>query len=138
MKYLSEYIVEYYIKKNIIDPKMEPIYMHGVSLIINDIINFSAILFIAAIIDSFLNGIIFIATFYLLRVRCGGFHATKEWICRVTMMLTFLSVFTICHLLQYYNIEWNVPIIIIVSSLILIPIIPIDTAEHISQKNLNF
>lgn len=77
MKALSENIVDYYIKKQIVKPKMKSIYMYGVSLILNDIISFSLILIISAVIDKFLHGIVFLTVFYFLRVRCGGFHAKK-------------------------------------------------------------
>ena len=78
MRKTAEYIVDYYIKKQIIDSDMKTIYVHGMSLIMNDILNFSMILIISALLDSLLNGIIFTSVFYFLRVRCGGFHEIQN------------------------------------------------------------
>lgn len=44
MKSLSEVIADFYIEKNIISSDMKSVYVYGISLIINDIIDFAVIL----------------------------------------------------------------------------------------------
>ena len=41
MKSLSEVIADFYIEKNIISSDMKSVYVYGISLIINDIIDFA-------------------------------------------------------------------------------------------------
>ena len=50
MKSLSEVIADFYIEKNIISSDMKSVYVYGISLIINDIIDFAVILIPAIVI----------------------------------------------------------------------------------------
>lgn len=140
MKKTAECIANYYIKKQIIDSDMKTIYVHGISLIMNDILNFSMILIISALVDSLLNGIIFTSVFYFLRVRCGGFHAKKEWICRITMLVTYMSVFVFSQIIKILSAQWIILPVIILSALVLLPIIPVENpnkrlTDAIRKKN---
>ena len=126
MKSLSENIVDFYIRKNIIDSGMRTIYEYGISLIINDIVNFALILSIAGLLGHFLYGIVFLLTFCLARVHCGGFHANKTWICRCTMLVTFACVlFASDIFIKYCNFTGCI-IITGISMLMLFPVIPVE------------
>lgn len=81
MKSLSEVIADFYIEKNIISSDMKSVYVYGISLIINDIIDFAVILIPAIIARRFIYGVAFLLTFCITRIHCGGFHAKKSWIC---------------------------------------------------------
>lgn len=131
MKKAAEHIANYYIKKQIIDSDMKDIYVHGISLIINDILNFSMILIISALVDSLLNGILFISAFYFLRVRCGGFHAKKEWICRTTMLITYTFVFVFSQIIKIISTRFIAFPIVIISVLLLFPIVPVENPNKV-------
>ena len=90
MKSLSEVIADFYIEKNIISSDMKSVYVYGISLIINDIIDFAVILIPAIIARRFIYGVAFLLTFCITRIHCGGFHAKKSWICAGVMLLTFI------------------------------------------------
>ena len=92
MKSLSEVIADFYIEKNIISSDMKSVYVYGISLIINDIIDFAVILIPAIIARRFIYGVAFLLTFCITRIHCGGFHAKKSWICAGVMLLTFILV----------------------------------------------
>lgn len=140
VKKIAETIADYYIRKEVIEPNMKPIYEHGISLIINDILNFGIILSASVFLDSLLHGLLFTTVFYFLRVRCGGFHAKKEWICRVTMLISFASVFICTWIIGKLSIQWSIIPIIIISVLMLIPIIPVENpnkklTDAVRKKN---
>lgn len=126
MKSLSETITDFYLQKNIIKPDMKNVYQYGISLIVSDIINFTMILLLSVITGNIIHGITFLITFCTTRVYCGGFHAKKIWICRCTMVLTFLLICLAVRVTDaYYTLFWSV-LIDIIAILILIPIIPIE------------
>ena len=126
MKKIAEAIGDYYIRKEVIEPNMKPMYVHGISLILNDILNFGIILGAAVLLDSLLHGLLFTTVFYFLRVRCGGFHAKKEWICRVTMFASFVSVFLCTWIISDLSAQCIIIPVMVISVLILLPIIPVE------------
>lgn len=65
MKSLSEVIADFYIEKNIISSDMKSVYVYGISLIINDIIDFAVILIPAIIARRFIYGVAFFWHFVL-------------------------------------------------------------------------
>lgn len=135
MKPLSEKITDFYLQKNIIKSDMKNIYEYGVSLIINDIVTFTMILLLSLVIGNVLYGIIFLFAFCTARVYCGGFHAKKAWVCKCTMILTYLSVYLSVKFTEaYYTIFLGV-IIGIISLFVLIPIIPIENPNKRLSKD---
>ena len=78
-----------------------------------------------------LNGILFISAFYFLRVRCGGFHAKKEWICRATMLITYTFVFVFSQILEIISAQFIAFPIVIISVLLLFPIVPVENPNKI-------
>ena len=140
MKSLSEVIADFYIEKNIISSDMKSVYVYGISLIINDIIDFAVILIPAIIAQRFIYGVAFLLTFFITRIRCGGFHAKKSWICAGVMLLTFILICLCIELTtSIYGVILNV-IINSISILIMLPIIPIENPNKkldadVKQKN---
>ena len=139
MKSLSEVIADFYIEKNIISSDMKSVYVYGISLIINDIIDFAVILIPAIIAQRFIYGVALL-TFCITRIRCGGFHAKKSWICAGVMLLTFILICLCIELTtSIYGVILNV-IINSISILIMLPIIPIENPNKkldadVKQKN---
>ena len=140
MKSLSEVIADFYIEKNIISSDMKTVYVYGISLIINDIIDFAVILIPAIIAQRFIYGVAFLLTFCITRIRCGGFHEKKSWICAGVILLTFILICLCIELTtSIYGVILNV-IINSISILIMLPIIPIENPNKkldadVKQKN---
>lgn len=99
MDRISKAITDYYIKRNYITKEKRDIYVYGFNLIFADIINFSIILITGAVISKFFEGIIFLIVLCGLRRYCGGFHAKTFWLCRISMIVTFIIVLYISELL---------------------------------------
>lgn len=140
MKSLSEAIADFYIRKNIISSDMKSVYVYGISLIINDIIDFAVILIPAIIAGRFIYGVVFLLTFCITRIHCGGFHAKKSWICAWIMLLTFIIICLCVEITtSIYGVILNV-IINSISILIMLPIIPVENPNKkldadVKQKN---
>ncbi len=140
MKSLSEAIADFYIRKNIISSDMKSVYVYGISLIINDIIDFAVILIPAIIAGRFIYGVVFLLTFCITRIHCGGFHAKKSWICAGIMLLTFIIICLCVEITtSIYGVILNV-IINSISILIMLPIIPVENPNKkldadVKQKN---
>lgn len=130
MNYLSECIADLYIKRNIILPEEKDVYKSGIELVLNDVVTFSLILLISSLIWHFRYAAEFLITFCITRVFCGGYHAKKAYICKITMVLTFLSVVIISGLLK--NVDYTILYgILIVSFVILLPFVPV---KHPNKK----
>ena len=140
MKSLSEAIADFYIRKNIISSDMKSVYVYGISLIINDIIDFAVILIPAIIAGRFIYGVVFLLTFCITRIHCGGFHAKNSWICAGIMLLTFIIICLCVEITtSIYGVILNV-IINSISILIMLPIIPVENPNKkldadVKQKN---
>lgn len=130
MDYLSNRIADFYVKKNIIQPEEKDVYKCGVSLILNDIVTFCLILIISALIWNIRLAIEFLIVFCLTRVYCGGYHAPKAYLCRLTMLLTFICVSIASNLLKNAT-DITLYMLALVSFLILLPIAPV---KHPNKK----
>lgn len=130
MNYLSERIADLYIKRNIILQDEKDVYKKGIELILNDIITFSFILLISSVIWRFSYGAEFLITFCITRVFCGGYHAKKAYICKITMVFTFLSIVILSGILKDTD---NTILygILIISFASLLPFIPV---KHPNKK----
>ena len=134
MDYLSDCIADFYIKRNIIDPSKKEIYKTGLLLILNDIISFSIIIILSAVLWNIRFAVEFLLTFCLTRIYCGGYHAKKSWICRLTMLVTFFAVISTSYLLNSSDI-WVILITVIFSFFMLLPIIPVKHPnKHLSEE----
>lgn len=99
MEKLASAITDYYIRKNIIDAAKRNIYIYGFKLIISDIVNFIVIILLGLLVNCELESVVFLITLCGLRVFTGGFHAKTFFVCRLSMMITFILVMATSNLL---------------------------------------
>lgn len=93
-----------------------------------------AIILMSIILNIFVETLILLLVFNLIRTTGFGLHATKSWICWITSVPTFISVPLIC---KYVSIDKNWLIIIAIFSLInFILFAPADTVKRpLIRKN---
>lgn len=130
VKYLSNRIADLYIKRNIIQPDEKEVYKCGLELILNDIVTFTIVIFISGLVFKVRYAFEFLITFCVVRVYCGGYHAAKTYICRLTMLVTFLSVVILSELMVRLS-DYPFYLIIIISLMVLLPLIPV---KHPNKK----
>ncbi len=121
---LSNSIADFYVSKNIITTDEKDVYKYGLELIFNDIVTFSLIIIISALLFNVRYSIEFLITFCFTRIYCGGYHAPKAYLCRLIMIITFLLVCTGGFILQGINSVWLL-VMLGVSFLALFPLIPV-------------
>ena len=93
MKHLSSSIADFYVKRSIIQKSDKEVYQYGIELILNDIITFGIILLSSALIWKIRYAIEFLIVFCFTRVYCGGYHASKSYVCRMTMLTIFICIY---------------------------------------------
>ncbi len=128
MDKLINKITDFYIKKSYISEDKREIYSYGFKLIIADIINFSIVMLLGVISGKFLESIVFLITLCGVRQFSGGFHAKTFWMCRLSMIVTFLCVIIISHFLSEtacYNII-NIGIINGISVIVIAALAPVE------------
>ena len=92
MEKLSVAIVDYCIRHSQIESEKREIYIYGFMLIFDDIINFSLVILIGLCLKKFTESIIFLITLCGLRQYSGGFHAKTFFVCRLSMIITYIVV----------------------------------------------
>ena len=100
MEKLSIVLTNYYIKNQRIPDEKRDIYIYGFKLIFADIINFGIILSLGLFMDKLNEGIVFLITFCHVRQYSGGFHAKTFFVCRLAMMITFISAMLVVAFLK--------------------------------------
>ena len=103
MKQISSSIADFYIKRNIIKQDEKEIYQYGFELILNDVITFGLILLLSVLFWNVRYAIEFLAVFCLTRIYCGGYHASKSYICRITMITIFCCIYLITAVILSLN-----------------------------------
>lgn len=102
MKNISVFFVEKFIQHKIITPDKRGICKTGIELILSDIINFSLILIMGIITQSFFYSLIYIAELVLIRRFSGGFHARTYTVCRITTVGTYLVIYIMSRYINIY------------------------------------
>ena len=80
-----------------------------------------------AISKQYLNTLVFIATFYLLRHRIGGWHALYPWQCiLLTTIITFTVLYVVAPALMNINslFIWSFDVLLIIAVLLTDPVYP--------------
>ncbi len=118
MKRLSNSIADLYVKRKIIDPEDKEVYKSGVELILNDLVSFSIIIMFSCFVGHVRFSFEFLLTFCLTRIFCGGFHAKKAYVCKITMLTTFLLVMFGSYLMK--NVHIYVVLSILLASFVIV------------------
>lgn len=124
VNFLSDSIADLYVRRNIILPEEKEVYKCGVELILNDIITFSLVILISTIFFKARFALEFLITLCFTRVYCGGYHAAKAYMCRLSMLITFFGVILLSYILAESP-ELILYIILILSFVVLLPLIPV-------------
>ena len=135
IKNLSASIADFYVQKNIINSDEKEVYQWGVSLVLNDIVTFSLVLLLSALLSHVRFGAEYLIVFCLTRIYCGGYHARKESICRFTMIVVFLIVLFGAHILSDCS-RYILLSVLTVSFMVLLPLIPVRHPNKVMTEKL--
>ncbi len=135
MEKLANAMTNYYLKKKVIVEDKYEIYLYGFKLIIADIINYMIIITLGIILKKLPESIIFLITLCGLRQFTGGFHAKTFWLCRTSMVITYISVLIITNFIENLKVEILTTVLINIFSIIVIMIFaPIENVNKRLSK----
>lgn len=125
-------ITDKLVLKKIVSDDMADIYIYGFELLISFFFSTIGILIIGIILGRFLQTLMFLATFILLRSFTGGYHANTYAVCSI---VTF-SLFGIVLLLAEFVFVplYLYPILGLIGTIIMVWQVPI---EHPNKKLSN-
>ena len=95
---ISEDIVSWQIKKNLLKDDQRALYLYAYEILLNQIINIVVAVFIAVIMRAPMPVFVFLASYIPLRSYCGGYHARTNGVCTVVSAILILIV---CLLEKY-------------------------------------
>lgn len=141
MEKLSIAIVDYYIKHAQINKEKREIYIYGFKLIFADVINFAIIMLLGLCINKISESVMFLLTLCGLRRYSGGFHAKTFFVCRLSMIITYIAVITVTAFISnvfggFYIVAF-LNTISVISVSILAPIENVNKKLSSSQKKEN-
>ena len=121
---LAQIITGCLVRNKIIDNTKLDIYIYGFEIMISNIICFGIGLLIGAVFSEFLECVVFLAVFVLLRRYCGGYHAETYLVCDTIFTINILLVMTILKVMSVYPIyvHFIIASISIVSAVMLAPV----------------
>lgn len=90
LRRISEYIVDWQIRKSILTGNQRVVYLYAYEVFLNQVINIVIALFLAFIMRAPIQVLIFVASYIPLRSYCGGYHAETNGGC--TVVSAFLIV----------------------------------------------
>lgn len=102
MENICKNIITFFLKRNIIQDSDANACCMGLKLILSDIINFSIIILLGIFVEKPLYGVIYLCTFCGVRKFSGGFHAKTFFVCRMSMIGTFLTTIALFYLLSEF------------------------------------
>lgn len=122
MERLAKAITNYCLKNELIEEGKSEIYLYGFKLIIADIINYAIVILLGMLFGEVLESAVFLICLCGLRQFSGGFHAKSFWLCRLSMIVTFLLVVIISDAVWKTDVSAAMAILINVCSVLAISI----------------
>lgn len=133
MKYISSRFLTYMVNAGAIpnEKKFLDFYRYGFEITISTILNFLLVLIIGAVTFHFIESIVFLITFILLRMCTGGYHASTYFRCNLLMCCSFLSLILIY---DFISSKFDFTFIIILSQMLFFSVaITCCPIEHINK-----
>ena len=134
MNNLSMILTNYFVSKKLIPYEKMEIYNYGFKLILSDIINFSIIMLLGVLLNRVPDGLVYLVVLCSIRRFSGGFHAKTFWLCRLSMIITFLLILTLVDFLSFITIS---PLTSVFINIVLLLFIAVFSPVKHPNKKLN-
>lgn len=104
VRLLSSKLADFLIRNKIVEADDKEIYVYGYEILISSLIGIVSVLLLGFLFNLFLESIIFLVVFILIRQSCGGYHANSYIKCISSFLFIFvLIIFSLNVFLQYYS-----------------------------------
>ena len=134
MNNLSMILTNYFVSKKLIPYEKMEIYNYGFKLMLSDIINFSIIMLLGVLLNRVLDGLVYLVVLCSIRRFSGGFHVKTFWLCRLSMIITFLLILTLVDFLSFITIS---PLTSVFINIVLLLFIAVFSPVKHPNKKLN-
>ena len=111
----ADYIAFYLVKNGLIEQDKMAIYKYGYEILISNIINISVALIVGAIFSEFIESIIFLMVFAIMRKYCGGYHANTYLKCEIIFFLNTVCIMILAKTNIHLELMWLYAIILCAS-----------------------
>lgn len=102
----ADYIAFYLVKNGLIEQDKMAIYKYGYEILISNIINISVALIVGAIFSEFIESIIFLMVFAIMRKYCGGYHANTYLKCEIIFFLNTVCIMILAKTNIHLELMW--------------------------------
>lgn len=106
------------------------IYIYGFELLLSTLSSMTSILIMSLLINKISYAISFFVVFFVLRLFSGGYHANTYLKCFITTNTIFISTILLTKLSLLFQVEWIMPTLVIISTVIIWLFSPIKNQNH--------
>lgn len=131
---ISENIVRWQIKKNMLSSDQRALYLYAYEVLLSQIINVLIAVLIAGVMHSPMPVFVFLVSYIPLRSYCGGYHARTNGVCTV---VSAILVVIVCLLEKVITGHWTIilpPISLAVSGILILWLAPVADANKPLDK----
>lgn len=97
---IAKHIAHFFCNKGVFSHEDIDTYIYGYELMLISIINWGAILIIMCITNSFVETILYMVSFIILRHHTGGYHAKSHKSCFILSVISYLYVLVTINVLS--------------------------------------
>ena len=129
---ITEYIVKNLKQNGVLEEKDETIVQYGLNGLLSTLFSIVTIILIGLYFNCLTESIIFTVTFFFLRIYAGGYHASTPLKCYGMSIVISIAIFYLIHNVKLE--AWIITHIFIFSSIIVLLLSPVDTANKPLDK----
>ncbi|PWN00196.1 MAG: hypothetical protein DBX37_02580 [Massilioclostridium sp.] len=126
MEHISQKVVAYFLRNNVITEDEQDIYQYGIKLIISNVLGVVLILLAGVILNQFWFAVVHLVCMITVRIYSGGFHADTYIVCNSSSVITFLLVCGVTVWLPPKIWLWSAIIFCIVALIIAFYLSPVE------------
>lgn len=119
-------LTDFLLKNEIVKAEDREIYDYGFEAVLSTVVNTVIVLVIGSLAHIFLESIVFLIAFAILRVYCGGYHARTHAGCILTFMLLYGSSMALVYVFPLEQAAWFSMAVGTVSLLFILKFAPIE------------
>lgn len=134
---MIEYIVECFVKKNLIDENDRDIYEYGLDYWVSVALSIAIIVLISIVLHTVAVTILFLYGFISLRIFCGGYHAKTRIKCLLSFLVLYLAFLFVGYVVYVTHLCIFLILINIYSILAVFAFAPYCVGETYSQNKFN-
>lgn len=131
IKCFADRITNFLIRNNSVDSEDQDVCSYGMEILICSIINSIIILTLGIVLNKFLQTLVFIVCYCMIRQFAGGYHAKSHIKCIFTFILMYLS--TVIMVENINSLYINSMIIIIIDIIICLSICILSPVENLNN-----